>query len=107
MYAQQFLAVILICISLVINEVESAFRYSAVNFFLLNVHLFFQPCWVFPAVQTLSSCREQELLSSCGVWAPPGGGFSGRGALGSRVLGLSNCGSQALEHRLDTWGSRA
>ena len=92
---------ILICISLVISEAESTFGYSVVNFFLINLHLSFQPCWAFLAAPSLlrrllSSCREQGLRSSCGVRAPPGGSFSCRGALGSRVLGLSSCSSRGF-----------
>ena len=57
--------------------------------------------WAFP------SCGKQGPLSSCGAQASHWDGFSCRGArtLGCRpsvvvALGLSSCGSWALEHRL-------
>ena len=44
-------------------------------------------------LQAFSSCSEQGLLSSCGVWASPRNGFACGGA---QALGLSdfrNCGT--------------
>ena len=47
--------------------------------------IYFWLCWVFIAVcELFSSCREQELLSSCGVWASHHSGFS---CCGAQVLG--------------------
>ena len=50
-------------------------------------------------VQAFSSCRELELLSSCGVRASLVRS-TGSGALGS-------CRSRALEHSLSSWVPRA
>ena len=61
----------------------------------------------------LSSCREWELLSSCGAWAFHCDGFSCCRAqtLGSQasvavVYRFSSCSSQSLEHRLSIGGAR-
>ena len=37
--------------------------------------------WAFVAMQPFSSCRKQRLLSGCGTWASPCGGFCCWGAL--------------------------
>ena len=57
-----------------------------------------------------SNCNEQSLLFSCGAQAS----FSCCSAQGLRCAdfvpeapGLSSCGSQALEHRLSSCGTRA
>ena len=57
---------------------------------------------LFAAARTFSSCNEQGLLSSCGVWVSHCGGFSycRTQALGTRastlaVCGLSSCGTWA------------
>ena len=54
----------------------------------------FWPCWVSVAVQAFSCCGEQGLLSSYGARA-------------SHRSGFSSCGSRALEHRLNSWGTQA
>ena len=61
-----------------------------------------------------SSCGERGATLRCGVRASHCGGFSccGAWALGVRAsvvvtLGLSSCGSHALERRLSTCGARA
>ena len=58
-----------------------------------------------------SSCGEQGATPRCGARASHCGGFSycGAWALGTWVpvamaLGLSSCGSRALEHRLSSCG---
>ena len=63
--------------------------------------------WVFVAVQPFSSCRKQRLLSGCGAWASPCGGFSCCGARLS-AHGLSTCGSRvctAARRFQDSWHS--
>ena len=62
-------------------------------------------------VGIFSSCKEQALLSRGGAWA---GDYTcyRAGALGcpgfsSVALGLSGCGSQAPEHRLNSCGALA
>ena len=72
-----------------------------------SVYLFLTMLDLGCCVQVFSSCREQGLLSSCGVRASDWGGFSrcraqalGAWASVAVVHGLSSCCSQALEHRL-------
>ena len=50
-----------------------------------------------------SSCGKWELFSSCGEQASHCSRFFACGSMGSRVRGLSSCGSQTLEHRLNRW----
>ena len=62
-------------------------------------------------MQACSGCGEWRLLSSCSARASHCGGFPccrarapGHAGFGSCALGLSSCGSWALEHRLDSCG---
>ena len=55
----------------------------------------------------LSSCGDWGLLSRCSVQASPCGGFSCLRAQALRHRGFSSCGSQALEHRLNSCGTWA
>ena len=48
-----------------------------------------------------SSCGNQGLLPSCGVWASHCQGFSCCGARPLGHSGFRSCGSQALKHRLN------
>ena len=67
--------------------------YTRIIFLILLIY--FWLCWVFIASRALSSCSKQELPSGYSVrashyWLP----FLQ--STGSRVRGLSGCGSQAL-----------
>ena len=53
-----------------------------------------------------SSCGKWELLSSCGARASFCSGFSCCKAQTLGCMGLSSWGSQALEHRLNSCGTR-
>ena len=54
-----------------------------------------------------SRFRERGLLSSCGVQASHGGGFSCIGARALGPVGFSSSGSQALEHKLSSYDAWA
>ena len=54
-----------------------------------------------------SHSSEQGLLSSCSAWASHGCGFSCFRAQPPRLPSFSRCGSQALEHKLNSCGARA
>ena len=73
-----------------------------------KMFVYFWLCW-----GLFSSCGKRGLLSSCGVQAPPCNSFSLQsmvsGARAAVVVlrGLGSCGSQALEHNLDSCGAQA
>ena len=80
-------------------------------FFIIILFIYFWLCWGFVAVWVSSSCGEQGLLYSCSAWASHCGGFSccWAWALGHRLpivvaCGLNSCGSQVLEHKLNSCG---
>ena len=54
-----------------------------------------------------SSCRERDLLSSCGAQTSHCGGWSCCGARALGPPGSSSCGSWALAHRLNSCGAWA
>ena len=54
-----------------------------------------------------SSCREQKLLSNCGVQPSHCTGFSCCGTWAVWCLGFSSCSLRAPEHRLSTRGTQA
>ena len=77
-------------------------------FFFLNIYLFRFECAGSLLLRGLfSSCREQGLLCSCRVLTSHCGGFSGCGAWALKYTGFSPCSSRALEHRLNSFGTRA
>ena len=77
---------------------------TVLPFFLTNFIYLFCLCWVFVAMQTLSTCGKQGLLSSCDAQASYCSGFScGAQALGHS--GFSSCGTWAQWLQLP--GSRA
>ena len=55
---------------------------------------------------SLQLCFEQGLLSSGDVWASRCGGFSRCRAQAIGPMGFSSSGSQALEHRLSSYGTQ-
>ena len=73
-------------------------------FFLKYNFIYFWLCLVFAADSRLSSnCEEQGLLHSCGAWASHCHSFSCCRIL--RSVGLQQCGSLALGHRISSCGS--
>ena len=64
---------------------------ARVRTYVSPLFILLQHLWVF------SSCSEQKLLSSCGVWASHCGGFSCCRAQTPRCAGYSSC-----AHRLST-----
>ena len=67
--------------------------------------------WVFVVARGLSLVAASRATLPCGTWASHCSGFSRcrARALGTwdSVVGLSSCGSQALERRLSSCGARA
>ena len=57
--------------------------------------------------QAFCSCSERGLLRRCSAWASHFRGFSCFGAQALGHADFSNCGSQALEQGLNSYGSRA
>ena len=60
-------------------------------------------------LKLFSSCSKWGLLSSCGMWAALAveQGFQGVMALAVAAQRLGSCGSQALEHWLNSCGAKA
>ena len=75
-------------------------------FFFLNLFIYYWLCWDFTAAWAFSTCGKQGLLSSCSAQASHCSGFLLQ-IKGSRVFGLSSCGSQVLKHRLNGYGEQA
>ena len=93
-------------------------KYRLTLNFLKNLFILF--IFIFGCVGSLLLCAgflwllQAGATLRCGAWASHCSGFSycGARALGMQVSvvvarGLSSCGSQALEHRLSSCGTRA
>ena len=80
------------------QEVANWFYYNFLKKFILGSSLL---CRLF------SSCGEQGLVSSCGVWASHCGGFSCCWAQAIGCKAFNTCGSWALEHRFYSCGAWA
>ena len=65
--------------------------------FLINLFIYFRPCWVFVAACRLffSSCGERGLLFVCSVQSSHCSGFSCCGVWAVGHAGFSSCGVQA------------
>ena len=63
------------------------------NFFSFLLLLFLAVLGIHCCKQAFLHCGEWGLLSNCGARSSRFGGFSCRGAWGSRARGLSSCGS--------------
>ena len=79
-----------------------------------RVCFFFVHFYLFLFLAALGLCCCAQAILRCGSWASHCGGFSccrawALGAQASVVvaLGLSSCGSRALERRLSSCGARA
>ena len=83
-------------------------------YILKQFYVFIFGCVEFSLLcQLFSTCGQQGLLCSCGVWAFHCGGFSccrawalGMQASVAVAHGISSCGSWALEHRFSTCSHR-
>ena len=94
-----------------LDIIDMSYYISFMSLFLKNYLFIFWLCWDFVAAHRLS---RGLLFGACRAQASHCGGFSccGARALGPRAsvvvaLGLSSCGSQALEHRLSSFGAWA
>ena len=90
------------------------FEKSHRELWLFNNYYFFGCAASSLLCRLFSSCREWGPLFSCGEEASQCGGFSLLWSAGSRMhrlpclqCGLDSCGTQALEHRLESCGACA